>query len=68
MSEEETKRLQDAMGGPAADAAAKAMKLPGRVRPGRTESQKVKKTSVVLLDFHDYGTDGSDGETDWEDR
>jgi hypothetical protein len=64
MSEEETKRLQDAMGGPPVDG--RMVKLPARVRPSSKGSHRVKKTSVVLLDSHDYRTDGSDGETDWD--
>jgi hypothetical protein len=63
MSEEQTKRLAEAMSGPAGEV---IVKVP-RVRPCSTGVQKIKRTSLVLLDFQDYGTDGSDGDTDWDD-
>jgi hypothetical protein len=66
MSEEETKKLQDAIAGPGGDASLKMVKSPARVRPSSTGPHRVKKTSVLPLDFHNYRTDGSDGETDWD--
>jgi hypothetical protein len=65
MTEEETKRLEEAIAGP--ECPPKPPRSAVRIRQSPSGPPKVKKTSLVVLDFHKYETDGSETETDWED-
>jgi hypothetical protein len=67
LSREESKALEDLLAMQGTEVLPKVVKPPVRVRVSPSPQQKVKKTTVVLLDMHDYKTDGSDADTDWDD-
>jgi hypothetical protein len=64
MSEEESKRLTEAIGGNPPEPAAKGVKMQGRVNG----TQRIRKTAVILLDLTKYRTDSGEDETDWDER
>jgi hypothetical protein len=66
LSEGESRRLEEMLAGNGTENVPKIVKSPIRIRPSMSPQQKVKKTTLVLLDMNDYLTDGSDEETDWD--
>jgi hypothetical protein len=66
-SEEESKRLGELLLGQGTEFVPKVVKSPVRIRTSHSPQQKVRKTSLLLLDMNNYKTDDSDGDTDWDD-
>jgi hypothetical protein len=66
MTDEETKRLEEAIAGPIPESPPKPVRSAVKIRSSGG-SPRIKKTSMVMLDFHDYQTDESEDETDWDD-
>jgi hypothetical protein len=64
MSEEERKRLTEAIGRNPPEPAAMGVKIQARVNG----TQRIRKTVVILLELTEYRTDGGEDETDWDER